>query len=512
VHSYGEFGDYEVELIIEDSITGCWSEHIDLIFIGDTLNCLADFTYSENPENSHEIQFADLSASDIDYWFWDFGDGDTSEEQNPSHVFLENGFYEVCLFISNQMMTCSDMYCMEIEITDSTECFADFTYLLDTINNTPYTYVFTDESSDVTGNWYWDFGDGSFSEDQNPVHVYGSEGTYQVCLYSSSSPTGGDCSDFICKEVSTPDYFNFGGHAFIDGFPINIEEEDSSNMATAYLFRKISNKWEYMDKRDFWKFGYYWFVQKPVGEYLMRLDLKPSSIDYQNYAPSYYENQTDWRYATTFLLYNNDQFSVDVNLTKLADTETGIGSISGKLINGSSCNENMDLSNRIVKLFLDNNYVEYSKTNDLQEFEFSSLPNGSYRLQAEVTGKSSSVGFVQIDDNQWFSDGNLLEINCDAYVGVQENLAGNSLEVNKVYPVPADDYINISMVSSKKQNIRIELMDPLGRGIKNYEMNIQSGHTTIKLNISQTNQALMLYRILSDEYKILARGKFVCNR
>ncbi len=511
-HAYSEFGYYEVGLIIEDSVTGCWSEHKDMVYLGDSLGCQAGFTYSENPVNANEIQFADMSMGNIDYWFWDFGDGDTSEEQDPSHVFPQNGIYEVCLFVSSQMMTCSDMYCMEIEISDSATCFADFTYSLDTLNNTPYTYVFTDESSDETENWYWDFGDGSFSEDQNPVHVFDSSGTYQVCLFSSANPLGGDCSGFICKEISTPDYFNFGGHAFIDGFPINIEEDDSSNIATAYLYRRISNQWRYMDKRDFWKFGYYWFVQKPVGEYLLRLDLTPQSIDYQNYAPSYYQHQTDWRYATTFVLENNDQFAVDVNLKKLVDMDAGIGGISGKLVSGLSCDGDLNLSGRIVKLYLEDDYVAYSKTNNLQEFGFSSLPNGLYRLQAEVSGKSSSVGFVQIDDNQLFSDGNLLEINCDAYVGVQENLVGKSLSINKVYPVPADDYINISMISSKRQNIQIELIDALGRNFETYKMNIESGLTSVKLNISKADRGLMLYRVLSGEAKVVARGKFIHGR
>jgi parallel beta-helix repeat protein len=62
---------------------------------------------------------------------------------------------------------------------------AEFSYIPETpeINETIY---FTDESSDPSGgtivSWYWDFGDGNISTEQNPTHQYESEGYYTVNL------------------------------------------------------------------------------------------------------------------------------------------------------------------------------------------------------------------------------------------------------------------------------------------------------------------------------------------
>ena len=48
---------------------------------------------------------------------------------------------------------------------------ADFTFTPNT-GSSPLTVTFTDTSSGNPTNWEWDFGDGSNSSDQNPIHVY----------------------------------------------------------------------------------------------------------------------------------------------------------------------------------------------------------------------------------------------------------------------------------------------------------------------------------------------------
>ncbi|MGI6023174.1 MAG: PKD domain-containing protein [Methanoculleus sp.] len=47
------------------------------------------------------VQFTDESIGDITSWFWDFGDGSTSTEQNPEHIYVSAGNYTVSLTVSN---------------------------------------------------------------------------------------------------------------------------------------------------------------------------------------------------------------------------------------------------------------------------------------------------------------------------------------------------------------------------------------------------------------------------
>jgi len=46
------------------------------------------------------VNFTDLSTGSIDSWNWDFGDGSTSTQQNPSHTYDTDGTYTVSLTIS----------------------------------------------------------------------------------------------------------------------------------------------------------------------------------------------------------------------------------------------------------------------------------------------------------------------------------------------------------------------------------------------------------------------------
>jgi PKD repeat protein len=57
----------------------------------------ADFSFSANADL---LSFSSL-ASGADTWNWDFGDGSTSQEENPVHVYTEEGDYEVTLIASN---------------------------------------------------------------------------------------------------------------------------------------------------------------------------------------------------------------------------------------------------------------------------------------------------------------------------------------------------------------------------------------------------------------------------
>ena len=61
----------------------------------------ADFVGSRTVCNgSCTISFSDLSTGEITSWSWDFGDGQTSTLQNPSHDYIHNGLYTVTLTIT----------------------------------------------------------------------------------------------------------------------------------------------------------------------------------------------------------------------------------------------------------------------------------------------------------------------------------------------------------------------------------------------------------------------------
>lgn len=176
------------------------------------------FTYSNSFDTA---TFADTSAGATS-WNWDFGDGNNSTQQNPSHIYANYGTYTVCLVTSN--ICGSDSTCNSVVVSCpvTTSSFTHSTNL--------YTATFTDNSTTVTS-WLWNFGDGNSSTSQNPMHTYAANGTYQACLTAMSkcdTATSCDSVTINCQiPVSTFTSTSNGDTATFT---------DNSNGATSWLW------------------------------------------------------------------------------------------------------------------------------------------------------------------------------------------------------------------------------------------------------------------------------------
>ena len=105
IHNYGASGTYNVSLQIT-SINNCISYTSKLVSIVVYLQPIARFTFSPlNPNIGNEIIFEDLSI-DATSWLWNFGDGNFSSIQNPTHVYNSINNFNVSLRVSNNL--CSD--------------------------------------------------------------------------------------------------------------------------------------------------------------------------------------------------------------------------------------------------------------------------------------------------------------------------------------------------------------------------------------------------------------------
>ncbi len=206
VHLYADEGEYEVTLTIASD--SCSSSYTSWVWVySDSTGfeeCQAMFwTYPED-SNFMSYVFEDASWTTSgnmpDSWAWDFGDGATSTEQNPTHVYTEEGEYEVCLTITDTASDCESTYCSYIYVEDFSGCQAYYYYMpADSMGFDMTTLQFFDYSMGDPDTWQWDFGDGATSTEQNPVHTFAEEGTYNVCLTISN--TSDTCSDTYCEEV-----------------------------------------------------------------------------------------------------------------------------------------------------------------------------------------------------------------------------------------------------------------------------------------------------------------------
>src|SRR5690606_7013285 len=133
--------------------------------------CKADFNYTVTMDS---VEFNNLSTH-YKVLAWDFGDATVSTQSNPLHIYDSSGIYAVCLTVSDSINQCIHSFCDSITVTVPEPCSSSFDFVqnLDTV-------WFSNKASNYT-NMEWDFGDGSTSTAENPMHIYDSSTSYIVC-------------------------------------------------------------------------------------------------------------------------------------------------------------------------------------------------------------------------------------------------------------------------------------------------------------------------------------------
>ena len=179
VHVYIIDGTYTVGLIITDQY--CVSDTIENTITVDDDLLPPEAAFSSEIVNL-VVYFTDESiavSSAITSWAWDFGDGSTSTEQNPVYEFAASGTYSVSLTVTDGENNLSDIYSENLTV-EAKPPTADFTH-----SGSNLIIGFTDESEAGSGmitSWNWEFGDGSTSTEQNPIHEYAIGDTFIVSL------------------------------------------------------------------------------------------------------------------------------------------------------------------------------------------------------------------------------------------------------------------------------------------------------------------------------------------
>lgn len=146
------------------------------------------------------VSFRDQSTGQITSWAWTFGDGGTSSQRNPGHIYQAAGTYPARLTVTGPGG--ADTATRTITVQAETPNAA-FVAEPDT-GTVPLTVEFLDQSSGQITSWAWNFGDGATSSQRNPVHTYQEVGAYIVTL-SVAGPGGRNiASDTITVEVAPP--------------------------------------------------------------------------------------------------------------------------------------------------------------------------------------------------------------------------------------------------------------------------------------------------------------------
>lgn len=191
-HTYTIPGSYNVKLVIAAS--GCTDSLIIVSAVKAGIKPRANFRAdSRNVCASQAVTFTDRSTgAPVTEWMWNFGDGISSVEQNPKHLYRDTGYFRVSLIASNY--GCEDTVSKRryIHIKPAVARF-DTSFSC----SNPLKRVFIDKSIGAKS-WEWDFGDGSpKSTAKSPPHIYAAPGTYPVTL----NVKNGTCIDSFKTNV-----------------------------------------------------------------------------------------------------------------------------------------------------------------------------------------------------------------------------------------------------------------------------------------------------------------------
>ncbi|MBI4812845.1 MAG: PQQ-binding-like beta-propeller repeat protein, partial [Methanobacterium sp.] len=150
---------------------------------------IANTVCRANQTNGGAPLTVQFNASDVspDSWSWDFGDGNSSTEQNPIHTYVNPGFYNVTLTVTRsngQTRTVKFPQYIKAYYSPVSNFTASTPWgSVPSVDAAVYNQIqFKDTSTNVPTSWYWDFGDGTYSTGQNPTHAYTNTGTYTVKL------------------------------------------------------------------------------------------------------------------------------------------------------------------------------------------------------------------------------------------------------------------------------------------------------------------------------------------
>ncbi|MCB9230712.1 MAG: PKD domain-containing protein [Bacteroidia bacterium] len=236
-HTYNATGSFTVTLITTD-VNGC----ADTLVISNYVNInpiVASFSGTTNTCEGQAATFTDLSTGGVTNWAWDFGDGGTSNAQNPSHTYATAGTYTVTLAATGG--GCGDTLVQPNFIVVDPAPTALFTQDTASSCEVPFTVNFTDQSTGATS-WAWDFGDGSTSTAQNPSHTYLTPGNFPVTLTVTSA--NGCTNTFVFNNISIVEpVANFNGLPPTGCIPLNVTFNDLSTSPSPI----VSWQWDFGD-------------------------------------------------------------------------------------------------------------------------------------------------------------------------------------------------------------------------------------------------------------------------
>ena len=203
-HQYPAPGSYTVKFAITNS-SGCAYDTLEKKI---TLGSPPKLNFTAAPLCTNtDIHFTDNSSADVGIpvtWKWQFDNGIISVDKDPVTQFTTTGVHDVKLTVQTEFVCKADT---TITLNIGEKPLINYSFTKDCIGNVQYQSTLT--NAITIDKWQWDFGDGHFSQQNDPAHFFTNNGSYTTKLWAVS----GDCiSDTIAKTIAINKVYAFAGN------------------------------------------------------------------------------------------------------------------------------------------------------------------------------------------------------------------------------------------------------------------------------------------------------------
>ncbi len=277
--NYDAPGSYPVYLTVQNY--GCFSNHSDILNV--YLEPTAHFSSPEKGCQPFKANFINNSTPTTSLsFFWDFGNGSTSNLENPSNTYFETGLFDVTLITtSNSGCIGSDTLTITDLITVNPK--PEVNYLLNPLETYFINHEIRAEDRGSALSHQFDFGDGNIYSDSIVYHIYEEPGYYGFDYLVTNEY---ECTNTSQQQIwIKPDFLFFPPNSFTpngdglnDDFFIKVAGIKEYNI-------KLFNRWGEMyfssdNSENGWN-GEFKGTNAPEGIYTWKVKLK--TIDYHNY-------------------------------------------------------------------------------------------------------------------------------------------------------------------------------------------------------------------------------------
>ena len=467
-HGFSTSGTYIVCLKIKknNNIAGtvpCIREFCKTIVVSIPTPCtlVTNFTwYRDSLPNvaANTIHFINTSTpvASADSIRWTFGDGKTSNQLNPVHVYTQTGTYNVCLRIIKRvngvLTNCIKEKCYTIIVAQVCNIAANYTWRVDSTNYKNIIFTNTTSTPNTVVTALWTFGDGTSATSWNATHLYAQPGRYYVCLRIQN----GNCISYKCDSVTitvpVPTCTQLSSYTFI-------RTNNTVTFAPTFVATGVQYTWAFGDG---------------------------TGAQGANATHTY---TTAGTYTACLTAYkNNNCASTTCNTIQILPT--------------INCN-NITLSITDVRDSLVPNRIKFTAvsntTSTSQQWTITKIP--STATQVPVVINSNNPTYMFLDSGYYnvcvrvtYANGCIKNVCKTIYIN--QNMPSTNVCILQVYPNPATSVVNAAVTLLQPQLINARVYNTSNIQVAQSQQQGVVGLNTVSVNVANLPAGIYTLRVL----------------